>query len=155
MGDALAIALMEKRHFKPQDFAQYHPGGELGRRLLTTARDVMRTENIPIIPVDMHLGEAAVLVSRGRLALGVALDDGKVAGLITDGDLRRAMEKWQGDFVSHTMGDIMTRHPKTVGPNENISEVQKLMHQHIIHAVLVVDEDNRLLGVVDHYSCMI
>lgn len=155
MGDALAIALMEKRHFKPQDFAQYHPGGELGRRLLTTARDVMRTENIPIIPVDMHLGEAAVLVSRGRLALGVALDDGKVAGLITDGDLRRAMEKWQGDFVSHTMGDIMTRNPKTVGPNENISEVQKLMHQHIIHAVLVVDEDNRLLGVVDHYSCMI
>lgn len=155
MGDALAIALMEKRHFKPQDFAQYHPGGELGRRLLTTARDVMRTENIPIIPVDMHLGEAAVLVSRGRLALGVALDDGKVAGLITDGDLRRAMEKWQGDFVSHTMGDIMTRHPKTVGPNENISEVQKLMHQHIIHAVLVVDEENRLLGVVDHYSCMI
>ena len=155
MGDALAIALMAKRHFKPQDFAQYHPGGELGRRLLTTARDVMRTENIPIIPVDMHLGEAAVLVSRGRLALGVALDDGKVAGLITDGDLRRAMEKWQGDFVSHTMGDIMTRHPKTVGPNENISEVQKLMHQHIIHAVLVVDEENRLLGVVDHYSCMI
>ena len=156
MGDALSIALMEKRHFRPQDFAQFHPGGSLGKRLLTTARDVMHTENIPIIPVDMHLGEAAVLVSRGRLALGVALDaEGRVAGLITDGDLRRAMERWQADFVSHTMGDIMTRKPKTVRPTAKISQIQQLMHRHIIHAVLVVDDDNHLLGVVDHYSCMV
>lgn len=92
MGDALAIALMQVRNFKPQDFAQFHPGGELGKRLLTTAQDVMISENLPIIPQDMHLGEAIIDVSKGKLGLGVSLTDGKVAGLITDGDIRRAME---------------------------------------------------------------
>ena len=86
MGDALAIALMEKRNFQPQDFAHFHPGGELGKRLLTTAADVMRTDDLPIIPEDTHLGKAIIEVSRGKLGLGVSLDDGKVTGLITDGD---------------------------------------------------------------------
>lgn len=92
MGDALAMTLMQVRHFKPRDFAQFHPGGELGRRLLTTAEDVMRTEELPVIPQDMHLGEAIIHVSKGKLGLGVSLEDGKVVGLITDGDIRRAME---------------------------------------------------------------
>lgn len=98
MGDALAIALMEVRDFKPRDFAQFHPGGELGKRLLTTARDVMRTEDMPVIPPTMHLGEAIIHVSKGKLGLGVAEVDGKIVGLITDGDIRRAMEKWQAQF---------------------------------------------------------
>ena len=96
MGDALAVALMVVRNFKPKDFAQFHPGGELGKRLLTTAADVMRTEDMPIIPQEMHLGEAIIHVSKGKLGMGVALhEDGSIAGLITDGDIRRAMEKWQ------------------------------------------------------------
>ena len=93
MGDALAVALIEKRNFQPRDFAQFHPGGELGKRLLTTAQDVMRTEDMPILPPDMHLGEAIILVSKGKLGLGVAETDGQIVGLITDGDIRRAMEK--------------------------------------------------------------
>lgn len=155
MGDALAIALMMVRNFKPNDFAQFHPGGELGKRLLTTASDVMRSDNLPIIPKEMHLGEAIIHVSKGKLGLGVSLENEKVVGLITDGDIRRAMEKWQAQFFNKTVSDIMTTSPKTVSPNTKITEIQTIMHKYKIHTVLVVDSDNHLLGVVDHYSCMI
>ncbi len=155
MGDALAIALMMVRNFKPNDFAQFHPGGELGKRLLTTASDVMRSDNLPIIPKEMHLGEAIIHVSKGKLGLGVSLENERVVGLITDGDIRRAMEKWQAQFFDKTVSDIMTTSPKTVSPNTKITEIQTIMHKYKIHTVLVVDSDNHLLGVVDHYSCMI
>ena len=155
MGDAIAIALMEVRKFRPKDFAQFHPGGELGKRLLTTAQDVMRSEELPIIPKEMHLGEAIIHVSNGKLGLGVSIENDKVIGLITDGDIRRAMEKWQAKFFDHTVEDIMTRTPKTVLPNTKITEIQSIMHQYKIHTVLVCDKEQRLLGVVDHYSCML
>ncbi|MBR1687594.1 MAG: KpsF/GutQ family sugar-phosphate isomerase [Prevotella sp.] len=155
MGDALAVALMEKRHFRPQDFAQFHPGGELGKRLLTTAQDVMLTENMPTLPPEMHLGEAIILVSKGKLGLGVAEKEGRIVGLITDGDIRRAMEKWQAEFFNRTVSDIMTRTPKTVTPQTKITEIQQIMNKHKIHTVLVTDSENRLLGVVDHYACML
>jgi arabinose-5-phosphate isomerase len=155
MGDALAVALIKKRNFKPQDFAQFHPGGELGKRLLTTAQDVMRTVDMPIISPDMHLGEAVIHVSKGKLGLGIAEVEGKVAGLITDGDIRRAMERWQAKFFDHTVADIMTTTPKTVHPQMKISEIQNIMNKYKIHSVLVTDNEHHLLGVVDHYSCMI
>ena len=155
MGDALAIALIEKHNFQPRDFAQFHPGGELGKRLLTTAQDVMRTEDMPILPPEMHLGEAIILVSKGKLGLGIAMVNDKIEGLITDGDIRRAMEKWQAEFFDRTVSDIMTRTPKTVKAYTKITEIQKIMNKYKVHSVLVVDDDNHLLGVVDHYSCMI
>ena len=155
MGDALAVALMEVRDFKPRDFAQFHPGGELGKRLLTTAQDVMRTEDMPVIPPTMHLGEAIIHVSKGKLGLGVAVVDDKIVGLITDGDIRRAMEKWQAQFFDRTVADIMTRQPKVVPPEMKISEIQGIMNKYKIHTVLVVDNENHLLGVVDHYRCML
>jgi len=155
MGDALAIALMQERHFRPQDFAQFHPGGELGKRLLTTAQDVMITDNLPILSQEMHLGEAIILVSKGKLGLGVALEDGKIVGMITDGDIRRAMERWRAEFFDRTVADIMTRTPKTVTPATKISEIQKKMNKYKIHNVLVVDGDNKLLGIVDRYACVL
>ena len=155
MGDALAVALMEERNFQPQDFAQFHPGGELGKRLLTTAQDVMITEHLPILTADMHLGDAIILVSKGKLGLGVAMKDEKIEGLITDGDIRRAMEKWQAEFFNRTVADIMTRTPKTVSPETKISEIQKLMNKHKIHNVLVADEKNHLKGIVDRYACVL
>lgn len=155
MGDALAIALMRVRNFKPQDFAQFHPGGELGKRLLTIAQDVMRSDELPIIPKDMHLGEAIIHVSKGKLGLGVSLDNGKVIGLITDGDIRRAMERWQAEFFDHTVSDIMTKEPKIVLPTTKITEIQQIMQQNKVHTVLVCDAERHLLGVVDHYSCML
>ena len=156
MGDALAIALMQVRHFKPRDFAQFHPGGELGKRLLTTAEDVMKKEDLPIIPKDMHLGEAIIHVSKGKLGLGVSVDkENRVIGLITDGDIRRAMEKWQAEFFNKTVSDIMTTSPKHVAPTTKITEIQHIMHQYKVHTVLVMDDEKHLLGIVDHYACMV
>lgn len=155
MGDALAVALMEVRHFKPRDFAQFHPGGELGKRLLTTAEDVMISHDLPVIDKDMNLGDAIILVSKGKLGLGVSTENDKVIGLITDGDIRRAMEKWREKFFDKKVKDIMTTTPKSVLPSTKITEIQRIMHQYKVHTVLVVNEENKLLGVVDHYSCMI
>ena len=115
----------------------------------------MRSHDLPIIPKDMHLGEAIIHVSKGKLGLGVSVEEGKVIGLITDGDIRRAMERWQAQFFDKTVNDIMTRTPKTVLPTAKISEIQRIMHRNMIHTVLVVDKERHLLGVVDHYSCMV
>jgi arabinose-5-phosphate isomerase len=155
MGDALAIALMEVRGFRRQDFAQFHPGGSIGKRLLTTARDVMRSDNLPVIPPDMKLGEAIIHVSKGKLGLGVAMVDDRIVGLITDGDVRRAMENNQKEFFDRTVADIMTCHPKTVAPTTKIAQIQQMMSKYKIHTVLVVDDEQHLLGVVDHFSCML
>lgn len=153
MGDALAVALMQVRDFRPRDFAQFHPGGELGRRLLTTAEDVMRTDDLPIISQDMHLGEAIIEVSKGKLGLGISLDDeGRVIGILTDGDIRRAMERWQEQFFNRTVSDIMTRNPKIVTPQTKVTEIQRVMHLHKIHSVLVCNKQNKLLGIVDSYA---
>lgn len=155
MGDAIAVALMEMRGFQPKDFAQFHPGGELGKRLLTTAEDVMRTTEMPVMPPETHLGDAIIEVSKCKLGLGVATTNGKVVGLITDGDIRRAMEKWKAQFFDRTVADIMTKNPKTVRIETKISEIQRIMNRYKIHSVLVIDDERHLLGVVDHYSCMI
>ena len=155
LGDALACALMEARNFKASDFAQYHPGGTLGKRLLTKARDVMRTEDLPTIPPTMKLGEAVIHMSNGRLGLCVAVENDRVAGIITDGDIRRAMENSQDNFFQLTVADIMTRTPKEVSPDTKITQIEKILHQHKIHSVLVVDEHKHLLGVVDSFSTMI
>ena len=150
MGDALAVALMQVRNFKPTD-----PGGELGKRLLTTAADVMRVDDLPVIPRQMHLGDAIIHVSKGKLGLGVSVEDGKIVGLITDGDIRRAMEKWQAEFFNKTVNDIMTTNPKIVSPTTKIADIQQIMQKYKIHTVLVADEDARLVGIVDHYRCML
>ena len=155
LGDALAVALMQVRNFKPTDFARFHPGGELGKRLLTTAADVMRVDDLPVIPRQMHLGDAIIHVSKGKLGLGVSVEDGKIVGLITDGDIRRAMEKWQAEFFNKTVNDIMTTNPKIVSPITKIADIQQIMQKYKIHTVLVADEDARLVGIVDHYRCML
>lgn len=155
MGDALAVALMEERHFLPQDFAQFHPGGELGKRLLTTAQDVMLTHDMPILTSAMPLGDATNVVNKGRLGMGAVLDGNHVVGIITDGDIRRAVEKWRSEFFNLTVGDIMTRQPKVVGPQAKITDVQRTMNNNKIHTVLVVDDENRLLGIVDRYACIL
>lgn len=155
LGDALACALIEVRNFKANDFAQFHPGGSLGRRLLTTARDVMRQENLPIIPPTMHLGDAIIRVSDGKLGLCVIQDGDVIKGIITDGDIRRAMQNIRERFFETEVQEVMTRNPKKVKPDMRIVEIQKMMHSLKIHAVLVVDEEEKLLGIVDSFSCEI
>lgn len=156
MGDALACALMKARDFKAQDFARFHPGGSLGKRLLTKARNVMQKDNLPVVSSDMLLGEAVTLVSKGRLGLCVINDkDGKVEGIITDGDVRRAMESSQNRFFTLSVKDIMTKNPVTISPDTKISMVEKIMQDRKIHAVLVVDENGKLMGIVDSFRTMI
>lgn len=155
MGDALACALIVARGFKASDFAQFHPGGTLGRRLLTKAKDVMRTDDLPVISPDMKLSEAVIHVSRGRLGLCVAVSNEKICGLVTDGDIRRAMEKSQDVFFKRTVADIMSVRPKCVGPETKITEIERIFQQFKIHSVLVVDADNHLLGIVDSFRAMI
>ena len=156
MGDALACALMKARDFKAQDFARFHPGGSLGKRLLTKARNVMQKDNLPVVSPDMLLDEAVTHVSKGRLGLCVINDkDGKVEGIITDGDVRRAMESSQNRFFTLSVKDIMTKNPVTISPDTKISMVEKIMQDRKIHAVLVVDENGKLKGIVDSFRTMI
>lgn len=155
LGDALACALIEMRHFKANDFAQFHPGGSLGRRLMTTACDVMHSENLPVISPTMHLGDAIIRVSDGKLGLCVIMEEGVIKGIITDGDIRRAMQNIRERFFETEVQEVMTRNPKRVGPDMKIAQIQRMMHNLKIHAVLVVDEKGKLLGIVDSFSCEI
>ena len=151
MGDALACALMDARDFQASDFAHFHPGGSLGRRLLTRARDVMRTEDLPVIPPSMKMGEAVIHVSNGRLGLCVAEEDDKIVGIITDGDVRRAIQSSQDSFFQKTVADFMTRSPKTVGADTKIMQIEEILQENKIHCVLVVDSEDHLLGIVDTF----
>lgn len=156
MGDAMACALMKARNFKAQDFARFHPGGSLGKRLVTRARDVMLKDGLPMVSRNMLMGEAVIHVSRGRLGLCVVSEDGKsIEGIITDGDVRRAMENSQSKFFELTVGDIMTKTPVTVGADTKISAVESIMQERKIHAVLVVDAEGKLMGIVDSFRTMI
>ena len=156
MGDALACALMEARSFKASDFARFHPGGSLGRRLLTRAADVMHTDDLPTVSPSLRMGEALIRMSSGRLGLCVAIDaDGRIAGIITDGDIRRAMESRKDRFFNLTVAEVMTRSPKCVQPDTKVNEIEAIMQNRKIHSVLVTDESRALLGIVDSFSTML
>ncbi len=158
MGDALACALMVARDFQAADFAQFHPGGTLGKRLLTKASDIMRTDDLPVVPPEMKLGEAVIQMSRGRLGLCVAVKEGSIVGIITDGDLRRTMETKQNRCFDLKVEDIMTRHPKCVDQETNVTDIEKIMQANKIHSVLVVNgnaDNPQLIGIVDSFSTMI
>ena len=155
MGDALACALMEVRHFRAQDFARFHPGGSLGRRLLTRARDVMRSDDLPMVAWDMKLGDAIIPMSEGKLGLLVAMEGDTIRGIITDGDLRRIMQRWHARFFDLQVKDVMTPNPKRIHPDMKIAEAEQLLNRYKIHSLLVVDEDDHLVGIVDNFSCML
>ncbi len=155
MGDALACALIVARNFKKSDFARFHPGGNLGHVLLTSAQDVMYTENLPVIPSDMKLGEAVVSMSSGKLGLCVAVEDGAIVGILTDGDVRRAMQNLQEKFFHVPVKEVMTSSPVCVEPETKLNQILELLNRRKIHAVLVVNEKKELLGIVDNFRCAI
>lgn len=155
LGDALACCLIKARNFTKEDFAVFHPGGSLGKRLLTKASDVMITENLPTISPDTKLGEAVICVSRGRLGICIAIENDKFIGIVTDGDIRRAMENSQNQFFERTVRDIMTKNPKTVSPETPIVEIDNIMNTNKIHCVIVEDGEKHLLGIVDSFSTVI
>lgn len=154
MGDALAGALIEARNFKPRDFARFHPGGTLGRLLLVSASDIMRTTDLPVISPEISLGKAIVHISNCKLGLCVALDnDKKVCGIITDGDIRRAIEQYGADFFDIPVFQVMSANPVTISAEMKVGQIVSLMHKRKIHAVLVVDKNHNLTGIVDSFAC--
>lgn len=153
MGDALACALMEIRKFKAKDFAQFHPGGTLGRKLLLKVKDVMYTDNLPIVPPSMKLSDALMIISSGKLGLGVVIDGDDILGIITDGDIRRAVEGARDNFINISVSEVMTRTPKTISPEAKLTTIQQMFRNHKIHSLLVVDH-GKLVGIVDYFAIM-
>jgi arabinose-5-phosphate isomerase len=148
MGDALAVALMKSRGFQPQDFARFHPGGSLGRRLLHRVREEMRSHDLPFVAADASADEVLAAVTRGRLGIALVSDDRESAvGIITDGDLRRALQAHRADFFRQTAADLMTPNPVTISADSNMQSAIELMAQHKITLLVVVNED-RVVGVV-------
>jgi len=152
MGDALAVALMKMRNFTSVDFARLHPGGSLGRRLLMTVGDVMRKENLPIVTADCSATEMIHAISKGGLGLIVVCVEGRVEGIITDGDIRRAMERRQAEFFGIRAADIATMHPKTIRPGEKLIAAEKMMTRNKVTSLLVTDEAEKLVGVIQIYD---
>ena len=157
MGDALACALVKVRHFEDADFARFHPGGSLGKRLLSKVRDFMATDALDIwtvSPEDM-LSDVITKISQGRKGLVVALNaDKDVVGIITDGDVRRAMQRHREAFFSLKVEDVMTRNPKRIHLDAKLSQAADLMLSNSIHALIVLDKDNRFCGIIDYFACV-
>lgn len=150
LGDALAVALLDARGFKSEDFARSHPGGALGRKLLTHVADVMRTgDALPVVPPATGFSDMMrVMSGKGLGAAAIVDGDGKVLGIFTDGDLRRLIEKG-ADMRGMTARDVMHPRPKTIHPEALAVEVAQLMEQHRITLVLVVDAQGHLVGAVN------
>lgn len=152
MGDALAIALMKLRGFQDEHFARFHPGGTLGKRLLTTAKDVMRADALPVCEYSADVKTIVSRISLGKLGLVVVLKEKKILGVITDGDIRRAMDTHEETFFKLRAEDLYTADPKCVSPDSKLTEISTMMTSNKIHSLLVVNEDATLLGVVQMYD---
>jgi|ETNmetMinimDraft_3_1059899.scaffolds.fasta_scaffold00950_9 arabinose-5-phosphate isomerase len=148
MGDALAIALMSAKEFKEENFARFHPGGSLGKKLLLTAEDQMEKNNLPTIMPDTKFQEVVSTISRGELGIGIVVSENyELKGIISDGDLRRAMEKKKHAVFSLCASDIMSTNPATVEPEQMFGECLELMERQKINRLLVV-KDKFLVGVL-------
>ena len=152
MGDAMAIALMKARSFSSCDFARLHPGGSLGRRLLATVGDVMRSDNLPVVGLDCTAKDMIHTISCCGLGLIVVCEGDRIEGIVTDGDIRRAMERTGAGFIDLRAADIVTRNPKRIHPEEKLIEAEKMMTRHKITSLLVTDHDERLAGVIQIYD---
>jgi len=150
LGDALALALLDARGFSVEDFARSHPGGALGRRLLTRVADVMRTgDALPTSPTSATLGEAIVEMSRKGMGMTAIVDsEGRVAGIFTDGDLRRSLERVR-DVAGAQVTDVMTRSPRTIGPEQlAVDCVEAMERTPKVQVLLVVDGAAKLVGAL-------
>lgn len=152
MGDALAVALMKAREFTALDFARFHPGGSLGRRLLMTVGNVMRKSELPVVAPDCTATEMIHKMSRGGLGLIVIMDGNKIEGIVTDGDVRRAMESRQAEFFNIRAIDIATRSPKSINVNAKLVEAEKMMTAHKVNSLLVTSDEGALQGVIQIYD---
>ncbi|MCA0255406.1 MAG: KpsF/GutQ family sugar-phosphate isomerase [Proteobacteria bacterium] len=151
MGDALAIALSEKRNFRPEDFARFHPGGSLGRKLLTRVRDIMRHDNLPVCKSDANFRSIINEIGAGRLGLVLVMEDDNLCGIITDGDVRRAFDRFE-DITAVTADMIMTRTPKTIADDKRFAEAEQDMLNKKINSLVVTNAEGKVVGVLQIYD---
>ena len=154
MGDAIACALMTVRNFQAKDFAQFHPGGSLGRRLLSRVKDYMTTENLPIVNSGSKISDTLMQISRTKMGIAVVVENDAIIGVVTDGDIRRTMQRDQEHFFELAVKDLMNSNPKVINEEAKLSQAEELMRKHNIKSLIVVDENNRLVGVIDAFSCI-
>ncbi|WP_412175439.1 KpsF/GutQ family sugar-phosphate isomerase [Campylobacter sp. CNRCH_2014_2452] len=151
MGDAIAVALMRARNFRPDDFALFHPGGSLGRKLLTRVGDLMVSNNLPIVSPESEFNELVDVMTSGKLGLCVVLENEKLVGIITDGDLRRALRANGKPRFDFRAKEIMSEKPKTIEASAMTSEAEELMLKHKIKEI-VVTQDEKIVGIIQLYA---
>lgn len=151
MGDALAAALMKVRNFKPDDFALFHPGGSLGRKLLTKVKDLMVSSNLPIVHPDTEFNDLVDVMISGKLGLCVVLENEKLVGIITDGDLRRALKASDKPRFDFKAKEIMSINPKVVDADAMASEAEGIMLKHKIKEIIVGKEE-KVVGIIQLYA---
>ncbi|WP_186424882.1 KpsF/GutQ family sugar-phosphate isomerase [Cupriavidus metallidurans] len=147
MGDALAVVLSMKRNFQPEDFARFHPGGSLGRRLLTRVADVMHKENLPVCAADATFRDVVHVVNRGRLGMALVMQGEALLGIITDGDIRRAFDS-DRDYRSILARDIMSVDPKVASPDERFADAEARIHAARIGGLVVKNDVGRVVGIL-------
>ncbi|MEH8075110.1 KpsF/GutQ family sugar-phosphate isomerase [Gallibacterium anatis] len=151
LGDALAVSLIKARHFQAEDFAKFHPGGSLGRRLLCKVRDKMQT-TLPIVHANTLFLDCLTVMNAGRMGVALIMQDKKLQGIITDGDIRRAMSRYGETVLQKQAQDFMTVTPKTINQNSYLGQAEDFMRQNKIHSLVVVDDQQQVVGLYEFSS---
>ena len=151
LGDALAVSLITARDFQPADFAKFHPGGSLGRRLLSRVKDQMQTR-LPIITPTTGFTDCLTVMNEGRMGVALVMKDERLEGIITDGDIRRALTTNGAETLNKTARDFMTRSPKTIHQDEFLSKAEDVMKAKKIHSLVVLDDHDRVVGLIEFSS---
>jgi len=152
MGDAMAVVLMKLKQFEEKDFAKYHPGGSLGRRLLMRVKDVMKTNHLPVSKKDDSIKELIHKITSGHYGLSVVIEKGNIVGVVTDGDIRRAMDANEKNFFSLNTSDIMTHTPVLILESEKLTTASEIMNQKKINTLIVVNSHREFVGIVQMYD---
>ncbi|EGR0794233.1 KpsF/GutQ family sugar-phosphate isomerase [Vibrio cholerae] len=151
IGDALAVALMKRRQFQPNDFAKYHPGGALGRRLLTRVKDVMTTQHLPLVTPETSMTEVLVIMNQSRLGVAIVHQNSQLVGIITDGDLRRTFAK-STDMSQIQAGEVMTLNPKVTYESSMLSDAEAIMHLHKVSSLIVLNDGDEICGIIQIFN---
>ena len=154
MGDALACALIKVRNFRPADFARYHPGGSLGKRLLAKVKNYMMSENLPSVKPTDKISDTIIQISTTKKGIALVFDEDRMVGVVTDGDVRRAMQSHQQEFFNLTVRDIMSTTPKTVNQEAHLQDAEEMMRKYNIHTLVVVNDTGVCVGLIDLFSCV-
>jgi len=155
MGDAITCALINKRRFQSTDFALLHPGGSLGKRLLMKVKDIMRTDDLPVTSPKTNIGDVLFTISQGRLCLAIIVDGQDFKGIVSDGDVRRALHQYKNqDVFNMPVETIINTNPLVVKSSDNLIVAEKLFQEHNIHTLIVLD-NGRLEGVIESYKCLL